>query len=146
MQYEYVFVKELKVGETKQTKKTYPVVVSQSGEIWRLFNNEHVELNRPYTFGYEKSEDGQYKNIKEVIPLQNVWKQEALKELSSKSDITRNVSITITQAIQVYEQKGSGYTMNDLFSIADQIYTYVTEKTDKEYDKINNLPSPKDIK
>jgi hypothetical protein len=140
MLYEYVFVKELKSGEVKTTQRKYPIIVSQSGEIWRLFNNEHVEINHAYTIGYEKSEDGQYKNIKSVIPLQNVWLQQALKEVSSKSDICKNVSVSTGYAKDLCA--GGIIDPTTIFEWADKIYDYIAKKTDSEYDKINNSGIP----
>jgi hypothetical protein len=146
MLYDYVFIKELKSGQTK-TQKQYPIVISEKGERWNLLNNEHVELGKAYTFGWEFSDNKQFKNIKQVIPLQNIFKIEALKELSSKNDITRNVSIAVTQAIQCFAIEAKMPNHEDLFALSDKIYEYVSGKVDTEYDKINNSGiNPKDVK
>ena len=144
LKYTQVLVKELKSGTTKN-QKTCPIVLDQRGDQWWLFNNEKVELNHGYAFGYELSENGQFKNLKDIIPLENIFIQAALKELSSKLDITKNISVatgyakdlTTSQIIKV----------ENLFEWADKIYNYITTKCDVEFERINNSGiNPKDIK
>jgi hypothetical protein len=145
MLFESVLVRELKIGETKQTQKKYPIIVSQTGELWRLFNNEHVELNKGYVIGYELSEDKQYKNVKEVRPLQNIWLQQALKELASKSDISKNISVSLGYAKDL--TIGQVIKLEEMFDWADKIYKHITDKTNSEFDLINSSGiNPKDIK
>jgi len=145
MLYEAILVKELKTGTIKDSNKTYPVVVDQSGNYWRLFDiQQTVELNKAYTIGFEYSENKQYKNVREIIPLCNVWKQQALKELASKSDICKNVSISVGYAKDLVI--GKVIEVQKMYDFADMVYTYISQKVDAEYDKINNLPKPKEVK
>ena len=144
MQYEYVYVKELKSGQTK-TQKQYPIVISDKNERWNLFNGEHVELGKAYTFGYEFSDDKQFKNVRQIIPLANIFKMEVLKELASKSDITRNITVCLSYAKDLATAKT--IDIDKMLEWSDKLYDYVTQKCDTEYDKINDVkPSPKDVK
>lgn len=142
--YEYVLVKELKSG-TDKNQKQYPIVISGIGERWNLFHNEKVELNKSYAFGYTMSENGQYKNVVSIIPLAKIAVQEALKEVSSKFDLMRNIGIATGYAKDLAVAKI--IEVEKMFEWADNIYGYTSKKCDVEYDKINNaIPSSKDIK
>jgi hypothetical protein len=128
MLFEYVLVKELKSGVTK-SNKNYPIVISGTGDRWNLFNGEHVELNKAYTFGYEKSEDGQYKNLRQVIPLENIFMQKALKEVANRSDLKRDVLMCLSYSKDLLV--GGVIQKSELLTMADEIYKYVSEKTDE---------------
>lgn len=135
MQFEFVLVKELKFATTKNTNKQYPVIVDQAGNIWRLFNGEQVELNKAYTFGYDLSEDKQFKNVKQIIPLANVFKIQALKEVANKNDIIRNYSIAITQSIQIFAIGQKMPTTDELFRLSTSIYDHIEKFVDGKMPK-----------
>jgi hypothetical protein len=138
--HEYVFVKELKTATTKQTNKSYPIIVSHTGELWRLFNNEKVEIGKAYTISYEKSDDGQFKNVRQIIPLANIFKQQALKELSSINDIKRDVFMSLAYAKDIavsLNQNSPEIPLEKIFNWSNQIYSYVIQKANTEYDSIN---------
>ena len=144
MLHEYVFVKEIKSSETKNGKK-YPIVVAHNGDLWRLFNGEHVEINKAYVISYELSEDKQFKNIRQILPLQNVWLQQAIKEISTKTEIEKTVTVSTSYAKDLVV--GGKIQLDELFLWAKQFYQYITSETTKEYDRINNSGiNPKDIK
>jgi len=141
-----VLICELK-NDKDRNSRPYLVVIDGFGVRWNLFGelaNYKLTLGKGYVFKYERN--GEFKNVKEIEPLANIFKREALKELSSKSDIIRNVSISVGQAIQCFAIENKIPNHEDLFTLSDKIYNYVTQKTNEEYDKINQLPKPKDVK
>jgi hypothetical protein len=144
MLYDLVLVKALKSGTTKESQRAYPIVVDQSGNYWRLFNGEHVELNKAYTFGYEFSEDKKFKNIKQVLPLTDVYKAAAIKELANLSDIKKDISVCLSYSVDLVV--GGKLPTESLFDKTDELHSYLTKKANEEYEKLNPVPEKKDIK
>lgn len=129
MQFEFVLVKELRSGQIKDTNKTYPIVVDQAGNFWRLFDNQQVELSKAYTFGYEFSDDKRFKNVRKIIPLSNIFQQKALKEVANRNDILRELGICTSYAIELV--KTDKIKLDELFTWSDKLYDYITQKADK---------------
>jgi hypothetical protein len=141
--YDPVLITQIKMGTTKNGKD-YPIGYDQSGTPWRFFHGEHIEINKGYCIGYEWDETHKYKNIQKIIPLANVWKVEVLRELASKNDITRNITVCCSYAKDLVASKDIG--LDKMFEWSDKIYDYVINKVEKEYDKVGEgIPSPKDI-
>ena len=126
---EAVLIKELRIEQDKN-KRAYTVVIDGYNNRWNLFNppiSMKPELNKAYVFRYETS--GEYKNVKTIEPLANVFKQQALKEIANKNDVTKNYSIATSYAVQLV---ASGKVATDeLFTWADKIYEAIAEKANK---------------
>ncbi len=122
-----VFVKELKTGTTKDNTN-YPIVIDQDNEKWNIFRQAiKLELNKAYLFSFVKNDRG-FNDIQRIVPVFNIFKQEALKEVANKNDVIRNYSIAISYAINL---AGSGQIgINDIFKWADDIYNALMEKAD----------------
>jgi hypothetical protein len=144
MLYDLVLVKTLKSGTTKETKRTYQIAIDHRGNQWHLFNGEHVELNKAYTFGYEFSEDKKFKNIKQVLPLTDVYKAAAIKEIANIMDIKKDISVCLSYSIDLVV--GGKVPIESLFDKTDELHSYLTKKANEEYEKLNPVPEKKDIK
>lgn len=123
-----VFVKELRSGITK-TQKTYPLVLDQDNEQWHIFNAaaNDLRVNASYLFSFEINEKG-FKDIQSIKPLVNVFHQKALKEVASRNDLTRNISVATSYAISLVN--GGNIPLDDVFLWADKIYDYNAQKLD----------------
>jgi hypothetical protein len=143
MQSKFVFVTEIHSDKTK-TGKDYSYIFDQDKDRWNLFNNEKIELRKGYVFRFEVN--GEFRNVREIEPVINIWKQEALKEVANRNDVIRNYSIAIGQAIQYFAIEDKIPDKVQLFSFAWEIYDDVQSKTDKVMAEINKPIDKGDLK
>jgi len=126
---EAVLVKELRT-EQDRNKRTYTVVIDGYNNRWNLFNPPITlkpEINKAYVFRYDIN--GDFKNVKAVELLANMFKQQALKDISSKNDIIKNYSIAVSYTIQLV---ASGVVkIEELFTWADKIYETTMDKANE---------------
>lgn len=126
---EAVLIKELKIEQTKN-KQNYTIVIDGYNNRWNIFNppiSMQLEINKAYVFKYEIN--GEFKNVKSVETLANIFQQKALKEVANKNDIIKNYSIAISYATNL--ASAGTIPLDDLFVWADKIYETTTAKADK---------------
>jgi len=144
MPIKYVIIKEIKSGTTKNGS-TYPWILDQEGIRWNLFPPlPQVTINKAYAFHFEQN--GEFCNVKKIEPIINIFKAEVLKELASKNELQKQISICLSYATSL---SANGIIEPDkILEWSDKFYDYSTQKCDSEYEKINNpaIPSPKDVK
>ena len=139
----FVYVKILEKPLDKN-QKPYVKITDQEGQVFNIFGAQmNYEVGKCYLFTYTLNDKG-YPNIERAVPLVNIFKQEALKEIANKNDVIKHYSIAITQSIQVMAAGGhSSFTSDELFAWADDIYKHVNDKADEAMAQIQNVPSPK---
>lgn len=132
-----VLVKELKSGTTKgENSKTYPIVCDQNNELWNIWQKTcPLELGKVYLFTFHVNDKG-YKDIEKITPLVNIFKQEALKEMASKSDIKKDYVMCLSYAKDL--TVGNVIKIDELFNWTEKMYEYIKDKTNSEFEKINN--------
>jgi hypothetical protein len=123
---------------TDRNGKVYLKITDQDNEIWYLFQYTIMpEINKAYLFNFEKDDKG-YPRVSKIIPVVNIFKQEALKSIANRNDIIRNYSIAMTQAIQVLAILQNCLPEPEkLFNWAEKIYNNVEEKADSLMPKEN---------
>lgn len=131
-----VFVKEIHQAFDKNNA-AYTWILDQDNSRWNLFRiKATLEVNKGYVFVYET--EGQFQNVKEIMPLVNIFKQQALKEVASRNDIKRDLFMSVSYAkdlcVAGQVQKA------ELFAMAETIYTWVTEKTTELMPKEVEIP------
>ena len=125
-----VFVKELTSGVTK-SNATYPKVRDQDNEVWNLFNGVNINdlhIQGSYLFTFEINEKG-FKDIKKITPLTNLFQQKALKEVSSKNDIIRNLTVCLSYSKDLVI--GGKQDLGEIYLMAFQMYNWLNENADK---------------
>lgn len=134
MNNKFVFIKEIKSGTTR-FQKPYPIITDQDNDTWHVFNQGvQLELNKAYVFGFSFNDKG-FKDIEQITPVVNIWKQEALKEIASRNDIIRNYSIALGHALEYFS--GTKPPLEEVFETAGQIYNFVDSKADAVMAEIN---------
>lgn len=135
-----VFVKELKSGLTKN-QKVYPIVVDQDNESWHIFNQDasNIQVNSSYLFTFEFNDKG-FKDIQNITPLVNIFHQKALKEVASRNDVVRNLTVCLSYAkdLVIADKVTMTESPNDIYSVAWEMYEWLQQTADKI------LPPPED--
>lgn len=135
MPIKYVVIREVKTTNNKNGE-AYNYCLDQDSTRWNLFKPlPMVEPNKAYAFYFEP-ENG-YNNLKQIQPVINVFKAQAIKETASKAEIHRNYSICMTQAIQTFAIGQVVPTNDELFRLATAIYTQVESFADSKMPKEN---------
>ena len=125
-----VFVKELTSGVTK-SNATYPKVRDQDNEVWNLFNGVNINdlhIQGSYLFTFEINDKG-FKDIKKITPLTNLFQQKALKEVSNKNDIIRNLTVCLSYSKDLVI--GGKQDLGEIYLMAFQMYNWLNENADK---------------
>ena len=125
-----VFVKELTSGVTK-SNATYPKVRDQDNEVWNLFNGVNINdlhIQGSYLFTFEINEKG-FKDIKKITPLTNLFQQKALKEVSNKNDIVRNLTVCLSYSKDLVIAGKIDFGV--LYPEAFEMYNWLNENADK---------------
>jgi len=125
-----VFVKELTSGVTK-SNATYPKVRDQDNEVWNLFNGVNINdihIQGSYLFMFEINDKG-FKDIKKITPLTNLFQQKALKEVSNKNDIIRNLTVCLSYSKDLVI--GGKQDLDEIYLRAFQMYNWLNENADK---------------
>jgi hypothetical protein len=124
-----VFVKELQSGLTK-TQKVYPIVIDQDNDKWFIWeqNINDIHIQGSYLFTFEINDKG-FKDIKKITPLVNLFQQKALKEVSNKNDIIRNLTVCLSYSKDLVI--GGKIELIDLFLKAYEMYDWLNENADK---------------
>jgi len=124
-----VFVKELTSGLTK-SNATYPKVRDQDNEIWNIFNQNinDIHLQGSYLFTFEINDKG-FKDIQKITPLTNLFQAKALKEVSNKNDIIRNLTVCLSYSKDLVI--GGKQDLGEMYLMAFQMYNWLNENADK---------------
>ena len=125
-----VFVKELTSGVTK-SNATYPKVRDKDNEVWNLFNGVNINdlhIQGSYLFTFEINDKG-FKDIKKITPLTNLFQQKALKEVSNKNDIIRNLTVCLSYSKDLVI--GGKQDLGEIYLMAFQMYNWLNENADK---------------
>ena len=125
-----VFVKELSSGLTK-SNAIYPKVRDQDNEVWNLFNGVNINdlhIQGSYLFTFEINDKG-FKDIKKITPLTNLFQQKALKEVSNKNDIIRNLTVCLSYSKDLVI--GGKQDLGEIYLMAFQMYNWLNENADK---------------
>jgi hypothetical protein len=125
-----VFVKELTSGLTKN-QAVYPIVKDQDNERWYLFNGVNINdihIQGSYLFTFEINEKG-FKDIKKITPLTNLFQQKALKEVSNKNDIVRNLTVCLSYSKDLVIAGKIDFGV--LYPEAFEMYNWLNENADK---------------
>ena len=125
-----VFVKELTSGLTK-SNAIYPKVRDQDNEVWNLFNGVNINdlhIQGSYLFTFEINEKG-FKDIKKITPLTNLFQQKALKEVSNKNDIVRNLTVCLSYSKDLVI--AGKQDLGEIYLMAFQMYNWLNENADK---------------
>lgn len=130
----FIFVGEIHNAQTLKGKPYKYIIDTLTKERWNLFNNEKVELNKGYTITYEI--DGNYKNIKSIINCNNVFKQEAAKELASIIDIKRDIFMSLSYAKDL--AANGVLEVGQITTKAMEFYNFATSKADELYNATQN--------
>lgn len=133
MQAKYVIVSELK-SDTTKNGKLYTWFYDQDKFRWNLFNNEKVELNKSYILRFEQ--EGDFLNVKQLEQLTNIFQQKALKEISNKNDVIRNLSVFFSYAKDLVV--ADKIKLEEIFSFTEKIYTEVNSQAEKYMPKEQN--------
>jgi hypothetical protein len=129
--------------ELDKNKRPYLSVTDGFGARWNLFGelaNTKLEIGKGYEFQYDLN--GEYKNVKKIEKLDNIFKQVALKELANRSDFTKNMGISTSYAIELC--KADKIKLEELFTWSERINKFIQNFADNEMAKIN--PDNKEIK
>ena len=121
-----VFVKELTSGLTK-SNAIYPKVRDQDNEVWNLFNGVNINdihIQGSYLFTFEINDKG-FKDIKKITPLTNLFQQKALKEVSNKNDIIRNLTVCLSYSKDLVI--GGKQDLGEIYLMAFQMYNWLNE-------------------
>jgi len=124
-----VFVKELQSGLTK-TQKVYPIVIDQDNDKWFIWeqNINDIHIQGSYLFTFEINDKG-FKDIKKITPLVNLFQQKALKEVSNKNDIIRNLTVCLSYSKDLVI--GGKQDLGEMYLMAFQMYNWLNENADK---------------
>ena len=125
-----VFVKELTSGLTK-SNAVYPKIKDQDNEVWNLFNGVNINdihIQGSYLFTFEINEKG-FKDIKKITPLTNLFQQKALKEVSNKNDIVRNLTVCLSYSKDLVIAGKIDFGV--LYPEAFEMYNWLNENADK---------------
>ena len=125
-----VFVKELTSGLTK-SNAIYPKVRDQDNEVWNLFNGVNINdihIQGSYLFTFEINDKG-FKDIKKITPLTNLFQQKALKEVSNKNDIIRNLTVCLSYSKDLVIAGKIDFGV--LYPEAFEMYNWLNENADK---------------
>jgi hypothetical protein len=135
----FVFVAEIHSAKTLSGKEYKYIIDAETKERWNLFNNEKVEVNKAYTFSYEVN--GTYKNIKSILACNNVFKQEAAKELASIIDIKRDIFMSLS-----YAKDLAANGVLDVGQITTKAMEFYNFATSKAYELYNATQNKEEIK
>ena len=125
-----IFVKELTSGLTKN-QAVYPIVKDQDNERWNLFNGVNINdihIQGSYLFTFEINEKG-FKDIKKITPLVNLFQQKALKEVSNKNDIIRNLTVCLSYSKDLVIAER--LQVENIYTNALTMYNWLNENADK---------------
>jgi len=138
----FVFVKELQSGVTKGGKN-YPIVIDQDGEKWFIWNEASLLISGSYLFTYKINDKG-FKDIDKITPLVNVFKQQALKEVANKNDITKNLTVCLSYSKDLVI--GEKLQLGEIYIKAQEMYDWLTKTADNIMPKedIVNFEKPKE--
>ena len=122
-----VFVKELSSGTTKGGK-SYPVVTDQDNEKWNIWlDGANLELQKSYLFTFVLNDKG-FKDIQKITPVINIFHQKALKEVASRNDIVRNLTVCLSYAKDMFIAGVIGKEM--IFDEAMEMYQWINKEAD----------------
>lgn len=121
-----VFVKELKSPKDKNGKD-YLQVIDQSNQSFFFFKGEKFDLGKAYLFTFTLNDRG-FPDVSETKPLVNIFQQRALKEVASRNDIFRNLSVCYSYAHD-YVNNGT-LEMAQVNDKTLEIYQFLNENTD----------------
>ena len=130
-----VFVKEIGSGTTRNGKQ-YPIIKDQDNDTWHYWGGEicPVELHKSYLFTFKVNDAG-YKDIEKISPLVNIFKQEALKEVASRNDIIRNLTVCLSYAKDMVI--GKAIDMDIMYDMAFEMYQRINDKADELMPKVD---------
>lgn len=127
----FVLIKEITPAKTAKGAE-YLQLVDGMGEKWNYFQPYPMKLEVGKGYVFRTEQNGQYKNIREVEPLANVFKLQALKELANKSDYKRDLFMSLSYAKDLaIAGKISPADNTGLFSMAWQMYEWVNQTAEK---------------
>lgn len=107
--------------------KPYWKITDQENQVWHIFRSEIQTffVGKSYLFTYELNEKG-FPDISKITLLANVFKQAALKEVSNKNDVVRNLAVSMSYAKDL--AVGKLITLEEMFKWSDSIYDYFQNK------------------
>ena len=128
MQDKFVYVKELKSGLTR-TNKVYPIIIDQDNEQWNIWNQDvnNILINSCYLFSFIINDRG-FKDIEKITPLVNIFQQKALKEVASRNDIIRNLTVCLSYSKDMVV--GGVLELDKIYDMTNQMYQFITDKVD----------------
>ena len=125
-----VFCKELKTGQSEKSANTWPEILDQDGEIWRIFRQQvKPELNKAYLIAFHIKEKG-FKDIDQITPVVNVFHQKALAETANRNDYIRNYSILLGYAKDLA-------VAGKIEPTIKAMYDWVQSRADAEMERLN---------
>jgi len=133
MQSKFVLITEVKTDKTRQGKD-YAYILDQDKIRWNLFNGERVEINKGYVFRFEQN--GEYQNVKEIEPVINILKQEAMKDLANRNDIIRLLQFCLSTTKDLVVAGKLEYV--NITNISEELYKWINDKADSLMPKEND--------
>lgn len=140
MEQDAIVIKEIK-NEVDKNKRPYLSVVDGYNNRWYLFG-ELAKINfdakKAYLFKYEVN--GEYKQVRSVELLSNVFKVQALKELASKSEIKKDLFMSVSYAKDMVV--GGVLEPQSMMQKAKEIYDFINIESDKIMEALQTTNTP----
>jgi len=128
MEQDGVLVKELKTDLDKN-KRNYQIVIDGFNCRWNLFgelSNYKLQIGKGYLFKYERN--GEYKNVREIEPLSNIFEVRALEKMANISEYKKDVGVALRFSTDLII--GGKLELNELYTKTDEILDYLNKKAE----------------
>ncbi len=127
-----VFVKKLEKPNDKNGKP-YLKITDQSNKEWVLFRYAiEPQLNKVYLFTFAKNDKG-YDEVSEIRQLVNVFEEKAAKKVSDIGDIKKDIGVVLRFSTDLCI--AGKIELGQLTQKADELYTYLTQKSTEIFEK-----------
>jgi hypothetical protein len=124
----FVYAKTLETPLDRNGKQ-YTKLTDQDNQAWSIFRSDVTFLvGKSYLFTYTTNEKG-FPDIHKITPLVNIFQQKALKEVSNRNDVVKNLSVFFSYAKDLVI--ADKVKLEEIFSFTEKIYTELNTQADK---------------
>ena len=112
-----------------RNKRPYQVVTDGYNCRWNLFGelaSYKLQLNKGYLFKYERN--GEFKNVKVIEPLANIFEVRALEKLANISEYKKDVGVALRFTTDLII--GGKLELNQLYEKTNEILEYLNKKAE----------------
>ncbi len=121
-----IYVREVRTQE--KNGRHWLQVSDQDAVNWNIFLEGATLLpDKAYLFTYRIGSKG-FTDITKITPLENIFKEQVVREVSSKNEIIRSYSMAIAYSKDLVV--ADKIQLDDMFTWADKIYNSFQSKAD----------------